>query len=208
MPQLPNPKNNDDEVLDLDKIGVHQGFAEVVSVSDVGRAAEALKGISRLVENFNFQLPSIRSHILDTPTMTSFAIPPNPAHETNRLLREVSAKLDNLSEQNAKLVAPRFYPDTCEIIFANQRIKVPKDTNQEQLCKALFSDPGKEWDWSEMLEAWGYDETGYDKDSWRKVYMAARAINTKVAVETPIKDMLAITKKTVAINPAYLGQIS
>lgn len=208
-PKLPEP------ILDLDKIEVvsqaQKGAADILAdfKSNLADAikipdafAETMKSIGRLNLDKMLQMPDY-SHNVEL-----VALPPNPAYETNRLLKEVSSKLDNLSEQNAKLVAPHFYPDNCEIIFANKRINIPRNTNQAQLCNALFSEPEKEWDWSEMLEAWGYDETAYKKDDWRKVYNTAREVNTKVAIETSVKDLLTVTQKTVQINPNYLAQIS
>lgn len=211
------------EVLDLDKLA----SPELKAVTDARNAAisqlanfklnpgvtDAIKGMASLGERMQkmiTDMPAVALPPVERPEMKmAYTIPPNPQYETNRLLREVSAKLDNLSEQNAKLVTPNFDTDNCEIIFANKRIEIPKNTNQAELVKSLFSEKdnlGREWDWSEMLEDWGYQT--YGKEDWRKVYMAAREVNKKVAIETGVKDLLSVTKLTVGINSNYLGQIS
>lgn len=221
-PSKPKPQLSK-EVLDLDKLA----SPELKVVADARKAAasqvanfklnpglaEAIKSMSSLgeqVQKMFADLPSFALPSIERPEMKmAYTIPPNPQYETNRLLREVSAKLDNLSEQNAKLVAPNFDADNCEIIFANKRIEIPKNTNQAELVKSLFSEKdnlAREWDWSEMLEDWGYQT--YGKEDWRKVYMAAREVNKKVAIETGVKDLLSVTKLTVGINSNYLGQIS
>ena len=169
----------------------------------------AFTSAAKVASQFNSDMSKLISNVTAPPFVSNLKPPlPNPTYETNNLLRELSTKLDNLNEQNAKFVAPRFYADISEIIFANKRISIPKNTNQALLCAFIFGSPDKEWDWSEMLEVWGYDETSYGKEDWRIVYNAARAVNTKVAIETSVKDLLVITKKTTALNPNYLGQIS
>ena len=60
----------------------------------------------------------------------------------------------------------------------------------------------KEWSWDEVLEKWGgnYEK----KENWRKVYNAGSEVNKKVAIETGIKDLFIVRKKTIFVNPKYL----
>lgn len=103
-------------------------------------------------------------------------------------------------------------------------IEIPKNTNQDYLCKVIFlkfpkesyddldekelekSQYGqKEWSWEEIVTIWGDESSSYDKKNWRKVYNAARSVNGLIAKETMIKDFfLTTTINSVKINPQYL----
>lgn len=90
------------------------------------------------------------------------------------------------------------------IYFLGTLIKIPEDTNQEYLCNIIFKDliaMQKIWSWDEVLEEWN---VVIEKEDWRKVYEAAREVNTKIATKTKIEDLLIATKKTVRVNPKYL----
>lgn len=213
-----------DKVLDLDnlELGIVKranldAFAELgksaKSIADAFQNSSALGDTlkelvlsAKVFDRFKYEIPSLP----EPPHLENIAIPPNPQYETNRLLNELIRKVDAQSQQNAKLVAPNFDLNNCEIIFANKRIEIPKNTNQAELCKSLFSEKDnldREWDWSEILEDWGETEPDPEKD-WRKVYMAAREVNKKVAIETGVKDLLIVTKLTVSLNSNYLGRTS
>jgi len=89
-------------------------------------------------------------------------------------------------------------------------IQIPPNTNQDYLCRVIFSNQTamkKKWDWIEIIEnkAWGDTEQKDNKDFWRKTYNAAHEVNTRIATEIGIKNFL-LTKPTttVQINPLYL----
>lgn len=216
-PSKPTPKYN----LDLDKLSntelkavsvarnsaasqlanfkIAPGLAE--AIKDFGSLGERMQSIVTSIPALpSFEPPKIPS-VYDGLTDIDLTIPENPSYETNRLLRKLNDNVNDLKEQNAKLVAPNYDPKSCTIYFANKPIKLRKNTQLADLCNALFSEPGKKWDWDEMLERWG--EHNYTKDDWRKVYEAARGINEKIAINTGVKDFLDYDKHTVMLNTAY-----
>lgn len=90
---------------------------------------------------------------------------------------------------------------SCVIKLGDKAIKIPPDTNQDELCEVVLKNKTtihKEWSYDEILEQWGDD---FDTKLWRRIYSAAREINAKVAIETGIKDFFITTLKTVQINP-------
>jgi hypothetical protein len=127
----------------------------------------------------------------------------NPTHETNRKLNKVIELLALQAEQSSQLSAPNFDEPSCSIIFGNKLIPIPRSSNQELLCKSLFKNLSRQWEWSELLEDWGDEE--WTKEGWRKIYEAARAINEHVAKKTTVEDFLLNSKKVTAVNPKYLG---
>lgn len=83
--------------------------------------------------------------------------------------------------------------------------RVRKDTNQFELCRVVLEDKNskkREWEWEVVLEKWG-GHFDIDKNSWRKVYSAAREVNQKVAQESQIKAFFITTTKTVLLNQKF-----
>lgn len=100
---------------------------------------------------------------------------------------------------------PFFDPAKYSICFKGREIPIPRDSDQEGVCKVVLKDKfsmSKEWIWDEIFEKWGDDDP--EPALWRKIYNAARTINTKVATKTTIDDLLIITTKTISVNPKYL----
>lgn len=89
-------------------------------------------------------------------------------------------------------------------------IQIPSNTNQDDLCRVIFSDKEamiKKWESIDVAndEAWGERRKDDDTEFPKKIYNAAHEINIKIATETGIKKFL-LTKPiiTVQINPIYL----
>ncbi|HSW96410.1 MAG TPA: hypothetical protein VLF89_01140 [Candidatus Saccharimonadales bacterium] len=94
---------------------------------------------------------------------------------------------------------------TSKLEVMGKFITIPRNTDQFELCNAIFKNPqskSREWLNSEFLTEWG---GGYEqKDAWRKAYNAAREVNLKVASKTTIEDFLFIKPKTTQLNPHYI----
>jgi hypothetical protein len=90
-----------------------------------------------------------------------------------------------------------------KLSFKGKEIFIPGG-DQDDLCQVLFKNKTalkREWSWDEITEKWGGDP---NDNNWRKVYNAGREINKKVAIETGIKDLLDVNKKTIRVNPKFL----
>ncbi len=113
---------------------------------------------------------------------------------------QLTQKLIDLIEPNLAYIPPVLF-------FKGSQITVSEGL-QDSLCRVLFRNKRsmmKDWSWDEVLDKQVGTEGTYDttKD-WRKVYDPGREINTKIAIETGIPDLLIIKKRTVRINPKYL----
>lgn len=120
------------------------------------------------------------------------------------MLEEYRNKNLNQASNPYKLL-PTYDPRSSIISFSDKTIPIPTNTNQSELCKVIFENKtsvNREWSWDELLDKWG---GGYeDTDQWRVVYNAGREVNKKVAIETGVKDLLIVKKRTIKLNPKYL----
>lgn len=202
---------------DLDKETVVPGKARGATASFGAEASKRLSetlssGLSQQLAHIANQMPNISDYLHRESPMSRISdiemvIPENPAHETNRLLREVSQKLDNLNEQNSKLVKANYDPASYELIFANKKIPVPPSSNMAKLCATLFRNEETErkaWGWIEVLEDWDWQDIDIDNTDGREVYRARRNLNSLVAEHTTIKDLLIGDTKVTKVNPRYL----
>lgn len=93
-----------------------------------------------------------------------------------------------------------------KIVFAGVNIGIPYNSDQELLCQTLFKNKlsrNREWSWDEVIEGWGDEISG--QNQWRRVYNAGREINSKVAMETTLKDLLVVKKYSIAVNSKYVN---
>lgn len=100
---------------------------------------------------------------------------------------------------------PKFNKKYNAIVFMNEIIPIPKNSNQSELCNVLFATKKSmtlEWDFDTICEKSDPNSVP-DKKEIEKLYRAARAVNDHIAKETTVKDFLVITKSTVLINPIY-----
>lgn len=141
--------------------------------------------------------------------------------------RVIELAKSNTGSDNKKI---KFSSDLYEdkgkpsLTLFGENIDVPKNSNQDYLCKVIFlkfpekmseeldkeelqkAESGqKEWSWEEVVTIWGDESLADNKDNWRKVYNAAHSINQRIAAKTQVEDfLLTPTINTVKINPKYL----
>ncbi len=118
-------------------------------------------------------------------------------------LKQVILKL-NKKQSNSPKVLPAYNNSLHHILMKNKVIKIPPNSNQDELCKIVLKDKKsiyKNWSYDEIMEIWGEE---YDKSMARKIYSAAREINEKIAIETGIKNFFITTLKTLQINPTLI----
>lgn len=99
---------------------------------------------------------------------------------------------------------PQYNKKTGTLIVSGKEVKIPLNTYMAMVCSFVLTSKNamkKKWSWDEIV----YSDEDIANYSYRVVYMAARAINEKVASRTALADFL-ITKpvKTVQVNPKYL----
>lgn len=108
-------------------------------------------------------------------------------------------------ETQAKVSKPSY--KSGKLFFMDKDIYIPSNSLEDELCKVLFKNLQTmqiEWNWDQIVEAWG-ELIDYNHPQWRKIYSASRRVNSKVASETRIKDLLIATTKTVKVNPKYIS---
>lgn len=120
----------------------------------------------------------------------------------------IMEKANNLvKESNSNIfVKPKkiFFDKNTGTIYLDKTIlKIEYGSKQFDLCRALFSRPGKRWEYDELLEKNHLTE---DEQSTRMFYDAALNINQKI--QQLLGDKLIVyDNKTYRINPAYLKKI-
>lgn len=91
------------------------------------------------------------------------------------------------------------------IKFMGKEIEIPLNTNLEMVARVVLKNVEnmkRKWSWDEIVEE---NRDSIDLFDDRKIYIAARAINDKVAQATAIKDFLICKPtSTVQLNPVFL----
>lgn len=121
----------------------------------------------------------------------------------NYLLRYEAIPLPTPAEEKKSL---SFDPKTSKLAFNGATLVISKtrDSQQHYLLKALFSNPKKEWDLDELWEKFSGEKDYRQSTHWKKLYNLVSAINTKIAVQTQIRDLILMNKSSLSINAKYL----
>lgn len=85
-----------------------------------------------------------------------------------------------------------------------ERLPVPADSYQHDVCKAIFSSPKKKWEAGDLLEKMGYE---FGEGNRRKAYDAAMAINKRVREKIGV-DLILYRSKVYQINSEVASKIS
>lgn len=97
-----------------------------------------------------------------------------------------------------------FSKKDCVLTINHHHIPFTYATNQYYLLTALFYSTKNKWETDELLEKFG---EAMNKNSWRKVYDAMTAINTKTAPFLSEK-LIVVDNKTYRINPRLTDKIT
>lgn len=118
---------------DLDLDAVEKMTAPARAQTDFARSVVATADVSKSMTRALQRAADMRPHIEQamkglanfraadllppmpepyTPKLEAISIPPNPAYETNRLLNELLTKIEEQGQQNAKLIAPNYDPNS------------------------------------------------------------------------------------------------
>ena len=99
-----------------------------------------------------------------------------------------------------------------ELNVFGSKIQLPKDRNEDNLCKIIFrskKDLEREWSWDEFVEE-SKDmivtrSKVPEKEPWRPVYNTARSLNRRIREMTGKKDFFIVKPiTTLKINSEYL----
>ena len=145
---------------------------------------------------------------------------------TAKRVIELAKGKDSDNNHNKFKFTSNLYDDKRSILkLFGKEIKIPTGINQDYLCQVIFlkitgklneledfkkaKTGEKIWSWDEVVElSDGKIESRSsvpEKEKWRTVYNAARAVNDLIAKETTIKNFFLTNPiKTVKINPQYL----
>lgn len=104
-----------------------------------------------------------------------------------------------------------YNPQTSILSIFGKEIKLPRDRNEDHLCRILFKNERnfvKRWSWDELMEKSNdqiVSRSKNDKESWRPIYNAARSLNNRIYRELRIEGFFLTNPiTTVKINPKYL----
>lgn len=117
-------------------------------------------------------------------------------------------RLEPVRGSSCRQLDIRYSPELNHLMIGERLIKIANDTNQGHLCKVLFKNRDsmeKVWAFDEVLEQWGNDSDHMGKAYLRKVYEAARSVNTKAASITQGEALLIYSLKEVKVNPALIS---
>lgn len=190
-------------------------FAEIAKVA--AKSTEAIKNIASFklpITNIieAIKLPDIDNIIRATETPKISYIPPvragKPVWQLEReaYLTELHIELLEAQLAIAKgAQTPQYDISTGIIRFMGKEIEIPLNTNLEMIARTVLKNVEnmkRKWSWDEIVEENREDINIFDK---RKIYIAARSINDKVAQATAIKDFLVCKPtSTVQLNPDFL----
>ena len=115
------------------------------------------------------------------------------------------ARLEAVKAKQVPVLPPTYDKAKRQITFCSEIIQIPADTDQEELCKALFRNgkPAKKpLDIGDALEKLGVPLDSIKGN--KKISYAKREINTRVGVQTKINDLLVINGKQIWFNENYV----
>ncbi len=93
-----------------------------------------------------------------------------------------------------------FDAENSRLYYGNEFLEIPYDSNQYYVCKALFSQKDRRWEYDQLIEVViGKSESLEVKKHWRKIYDAVRIINQK-AEEKFAKEPIIFESKTFKVN--------
>jgi len=158
-------------------------------------------------DEYAFFYPAEHCHVLIEIVEKNKTINSKVAkQDTNKLNKEYFFQKENFKISFKKT----FYNSkTATLILNDIKIQIPPYTNQERLCKVVFSSKNsmkKYWSWDEIIvhKGWNQPEFADDSDFWRRIYNAAGEVNTKIAVKTGVEDFFIKTPiGTLKINPIH-----
>lgn len=170
----------------------------------------------KILEHKDYVYP-IKKHVYYPAEHCCVLIKLNKNHNksVNKFIEPSSNKLDQtgpFQKEYFKIVFKKttYDPKTATLILNGIKIQMPPYTNQDRLCKVMFSSKNnmkKYWSWDEIIvhKGWNQPEFTDDKSFWRRIYNAAGEVNIKIAVKTGIEDFFIKTPiGTLKINPLRL----
>jgi len=127
--------------------------------------------------------------------------------EHSALLSEISLAVSMNSSEPLKLVEA-FDSKSGVLSFAGQEIELSnsgKHTDAVLLMTTLLKAEPSEWMHNdEILRDWGYNEDDTERLPKKKVYFAAKKVNTAIAIKTKVEDLIDFNTAKARINPKYL----
>jgi hypothetical protein len=147
-----------------------------------GKNAEA-EGIIIAGESVQSLYLILQNYILFALLMSAVCIVPLLIYVVHILRREVVDLLTEKQESNHVVQIKQLYFDKKESAIYIDEVKhiIPYASNQYYICEAIFSSPGKKWEYDELLDRLG-DNSSEEINS-RKVYDAVLAINKKCGLK-------------------------
>lgn len=112
-------------------------------------------------------------------------------------IEQILGFYDNIKKEKPLPSHIEFNKKEGKLIIDNSEVDIPLDSNQYYLCKTLFSNIRKRWEFDEILEQFGENAVN---ENWRKVYDTMNIINKKASPFLPIK-LIELREKTYFINP-------
>jgi hypothetical protein len=183
------------ELYKLDEDKRERIFNEHLTPEHKAEAEKFMKQTQKVVDNFsfpNFEIP----------------VPPLPVGrnqidvQTDLLRKLVEG---NKEQSDRRLTSPTYDKDKRQLIFCNMIIQIPANSDQAELCKALFRSGKpikKPLDIGDALLKLGVALENVKGN--KKISYAKREINERIAKQTQIDDLLVIDSKQIWFNEKYV----
>ncbi|MCL5432348.1 MAG: hypothetical protein M1484_04660 [Patescibacteria group bacterium] len=160
-----------------------------------------------LIEVLSLRLGTSKPHEVTTfPLSPVTSLLGRDAHQNAFTTHKVPIVTIQITKRLIALIEPHLSYISHKLSFKGKEVFIP-DGFQDSICRTLLKSTKsmkKEWSWMDVLDQREGTEGTYKDDDWRKVYGAGLEINKKVAIETGIKDLLDVNKKTIRVTPKYL----
>lgn len=160
-----------------------------------------------LIEVLSLRLGTSKPHeATTTPISPVTLLPGSSDHQNAFITHKVPIVTIQITKKLIALIEPHLSYVSHKLCFKGKEIFIPNGF-QNSICLILLKNiknMKKEWSWMDVLDQQIGTEGNYKDDDWRKVYGAGLEINKKVAIETGIKDLLDVSKKTIRVTPKYL----
>ena len=192
-----------EDILETKLVGAlkdnyHRPFTSLQTAQIEARARQFNLPILELLSPFLIEITALNPD----PMLMS-----KKMEEHSDLLSEISLAVSMNSSEPLKVIGA-FDPKSGILKFAGQDIELSnsgKHTDAVLLMTTLLKAEPSEWMHNdEILRDWGYNEDDTVRLPKKKVYFAAKKVNTTVAIKTKVEDLIDFNTAKARINPKYL----
>jgi len=155
----------------------------------------------RKIEHTNLQIQNLQEEVTALRISTE-----NDAKKTDEMLQEIFDYIKNGGSSIVKIKKVIYNKKSSELSFGDTVIKIQADSNEDYVCKTLFSSKSsmsKTWEVFDIVEAMGEDP--FSEIDWNeKIYNTVRRLNDKIQKNTSLERFILYNNKTLCVNNDYI----